>query len=89
MRNENGEGENGEIDDLINPETIYHKGNEYFGWITQIRTKSLRETLANGVPVTVLRGNKICRIEPYGNTTIVASVTQSKFKVSLKTFKLQ
>ena len=50
--------------------------------------KAYDESLANGVPVTILRGNKICRIEPNGNTTIVASVTQTKFKVSQKTFKL-
>ena len=50
--------------------------------------KAYDETLANGVPVTVLRGNKICRIEPNGNTTILASVTQTKFKVSQKIFKL-
>lgn len=50
--------------------------------------KAYDETLANGVPVTVLRGNKICRIEPNGNTTILASLTQTKFKVSQKTFKL-
>lgn len=51
--------------------------------------KAYNETLANGVPVTVLRGNKICRIEPNGNTSIVASVSQTKFKVSQKTFKLK
>ena len=50
--------------------------------------KAYDETLANGVPVTVLRGNKICRIEPNGNTSIVANVPQTKFKVSQKIFKL-
>ncbi|HEY3370676.1 MAG TPA: hypothetical protein VGK10_07505 [Prolixibacteraceae bacterium] len=51
--------------------------------------KAYDETLANGIPVTVLRGNKICRIEPNGNTTIVAKVSQTKFKVSQKTFRLK
>ena len=47
------------------------------------------ETLANGVPVTVLRGNKICRIEPNGSISIVGSVPRTKFKVSQKIFKLK
>lgn len=45
-------------------------------------------TLANGVPVTVLRGNKICRIEPNGEIAIVSKVAQTKFKITQKTFKL-
>lgn len=46
-------------------------------------------TLANGIPVTVLRGNNICRIEPNGDIDIVSRVTQTKYKVSQKTFKLK
>lgn len=45
-------------------------------------------TLANGVPVTVLRGNNICRIEPNGDIAIVARVEQTKFKVSQNVYKL-
>ena len=51
--------------------------------------KAYDETLANSVPVTVVRGNKICRIEPNGNTSILAIVSQTKFKVSQKTFRLK
>jgi len=46
-------------------------------------------TLANGVSVTVLRGNNICRIEPNGEIDIVTRVAQTKYKVSQKIFKLK
>lgn len=45
--------------------------------------------LANGVSVTVLRGNSICRVEPNGDVAFVESVEQTKFKVSQKIFKLK
>ena len=46
-------------------------------------------TLAKGISVTVLRGNNICRIEPNGDVDIVGRVSQSKFKVSQKTYRLK
>jgi len=45
--------------------------------------------LANGVSVTVLRGNNICRIEPNGEVAKVAKVSQTKYKVSQKIFRLK
>lgn len=51
--------------------------------------KAYNVALANGVPVTILRGNKICRIDPNGSILVLGSVKQSKFKVSQKTFKLK
>lgn len=66
-----------------NEEDLILKGLRKYG------RKAYNETLANGVPVTVLRGNKICRIEPNGNTIVVAKVSQTKYKVPQKTFKLK
>jgi hypothetical protein len=46
-------------------------------------------TLANGVSATVLRGKKICRIEPNGDISIVAKLAKTKSKTSIKSFKLK
>jgi hypothetical protein len=47
------------------------------------------DTLANGIPVTVLRGQNICRIEPNGNVSVVAKMKKNTIKVSHKTFRLK
>jgi hypothetical protein len=46
-------------------------------------------TLANGFSATVLRGKKICRIEPNGDVSIVARLAKTKSKTSMKSFKLK
>jgi hypothetical protein len=46
-------------------------------------------TLANGIPVTVLRGKNICRVEPNGDVLVVAKIEKSTSKMSHKTFKLK
>ena len=46
-------------------------------------------TLASGISATVLRGEKICRIEPNGDVSIVARLTKTKKKVSNKSFSLK
>ena len=46
-------------------------------------------TLANGVSATVLRGKRICRIEPNGDISIVARLSKTKSKTSIKSFKLK
>ena len=38
------------------------------------------DTLANGVPVTVLRGKNICRIEPNGDVSVVAKMKKKQYK---------
>jgi hypothetical protein len=46
-------------------------------------------TLANDVPVTVLQGKNICRIEPNGDVTVLVKMDKPAVKVSRKTFKLK
>jgi hypothetical protein len=46
-------------------------------------------TLANGIPVTILRGKNICRIEPNGNVLVVAKMEKTNIKLSTKTFRLK
>ena len=46
-------------------------------------------TLANGIPVTVLRGQNICRIEPNGNVSVIAKMEKITNKVLRKTFRLK
>lgn len=46
-------------------------------------------TLANGIPVTVLRGQNICRIEPNGNVSVIAKMVKATTKFSHKTFRLK
>jgi len=46
-------------------------------------------TLAKGIPVTVLRGKNICRVEPNGDVSVVAKIEKSTHKISSKTFKLK
>ena len=45
--------------------------------------------LANNVPVTVLQGKNICRIEPNGNVTVLVKMDKPAVKVSHRTFKLK
>ena len=47
------------------------------------------QTLANGISVTVLRGNKICKIEPNGNVSVISEVAQTKFKVTRQVYSLK
>jgi hypothetical protein len=51
--------------------------------------KAYDQTLANGISVTVLRGNKICKVEPNGNISVVSEVVQSKFKVAKQVYSLK
>ncbi|WP_301704607.1 hypothetical protein [uncultured Parabacteroides sp.] len=43
---------------------------------------------AQGLPVTVLRGNNICRIESEGKVSIVSKGRQAKYKVVKRKYSL-
>ncbi|MDP3684449.1 MAG: hypothetical protein Q8S01_11000 [Ignavibacteria bacterium] len=47
------------------------------------------QTLANGISVTVLRGNKICMVEPNGNISVISELGQTKFKVARQVYSLK
>ncbi len=47
------------------------------------------QTLAKGISVTVLRGNKICKIEPNGNISVIAKVVHTKFKLTRQVYNLK
>jgi len=51
--------------------------------------KAYDQTLAKGISVTVLRGNKICKIEPNGNISVISKVIQTKFKVARQVYNLK
>ena len=43
---------------------------------------------AQGLPVTVLRGNNVCRIESEGKVSIVSKGRQAKYKVVKRKYSL-
>lgn len=43
---------------------------------------------AQGLPVTVLRGNNVCRIEAEGKVSIVSKGRQAKYKVVKRKYSL-
>jgi hypothetical protein len=51
--------------------------------------KAYDKALANGVSVTVSKGDDICRVEPNGIVSVVGKVTHPKVKVSKKTYRLR
>jgi hypothetical protein len=46
-------------------------------------------TLENGVAVTVLKGKKICRIDPSGEVSVEETMKKIRVKVSNRTFSLK
>lgn len=52
--------------------------------------RAYTKTLENGVPVTVLKDNKICRIKPNGETTVLAQIEVGiRRKISSTTIRLK
>jgi len=51
--------------------------------------KAYETALHNGVTVTVLRGNNICRVDPQGGVSVVARMEKTKVKVQNKKIKLR
>lgn len=45
-------------------------------------------TRKQGFPVTVLRGNKICRIDSQGIVSVLSEVRQAEYKVKKRKFQL-
>lgn len=59
--------------------------NEDTRIIDRIKTdgrKAYEETLRAGIPVTILRGNTICRIYPDGRKETLGEVKQRRCKVA-------
>jgi hypothetical protein len=51
--------------------------------------KAYDTTLANGVSVTILKGNDVCRIDPNGDVSVVTRIKKAKVKVTESKFKLK
>ncbi|MBQ8530351.1 MAG: hypothetical protein IJ430_04230 [Parabacteroides sp.] len=48
-----------------------------------------KNALAQGLPVTVLRGNNVCRIDPQGSLSIVSKTHQARYKVVKRKYSLE
>lgn len=52
-------------------------------------SRAYNTTIANGIAVTVLKGKKICRIDPSGEVSVVATMKKVRVKVPNRTFSLK
>jgi hypothetical protein len=51
--------------------------------------KAYDKALANGISVTVSKGDNIYRVEPNGIASVVGKIAHPKVKISKKTYRLR
>ena len=61
--------------------TLEEEKNIIVGALKTSGHEAYEATLKSGVPVTVLKGNNVCRVESDGKVRVVAKSRQAKFRV--------
>lgn len=51
--------------------------------------RAYNETLKQGGEATVLRGNKICRVNGRGDVSVIEELGQTRYRVTQNTYKLK
>lgn len=52
-------------------------------------TRAYKESIASGIPTTILRGNKICSISNSGEVSVLGELTKTKTKVTRRTYPIK
>lgn len=56
--------------------------------LKRMGNRAYLDTLSQGLPVTVLCGNRVCRVDEKG-VSVVSKVPQAKYRVTQRSFKLK
>jgi hypothetical protein len=70
---------------------INHKSEQelIFEGLRKHGRSAYNATLSKGIAVTVLKGNKICKIDPDGKVSIIARIDKPVVKVTRRSFKVK